>query len=452
MTQKTHLPEDSALQSNLQESAKISKLQRYENALYIEDMETLADYCSQLQNHDWIAIDTEFVRVDTYYPELSLVQIADANLNLTIIDPIAIEQDFLQKNHTASTSDNIDCSSHNEPHNKKTHGLNALLEVLANPNICKVFHSARQDLEVLYLIAGILPKNIFDTQLAAIFFNQGDLAGFARVIQSELGITLSKSQTRTNWHARPLSDKQIAYALDDVYYLAQLYQSYLEKLNPQQKQAIVEDCESLLNSNLYQTEPENAWLKIKGGKNLKPKQLAIIKTLAQWRENFAVEHNQPKKWTMSDEVIVHIAKRPPKTAQALYKVPNIKASSVKEFGEDWIQRIDEVFSAPPESYPSPAPKEKSPSAQEEILLQILLAMAQQISLDANITPTNLVQKTHLLSFIREQDSDYLSTHDSALEGVNLGWRKYLFFDLAKQFLNNELSLNCYKQSLQITQL
>jgi len=449
MTKKTLDHKDTAQLSNFIELADISKSQTYQNALYIEDTQTLDAYCSSLQeNNEWIAIDTEFVRVDTYYPELSLVQIADSNLNLAIIDPLAIKQDVLQKKQLPSFSEtNFDLEQ-----NKKHHGLNPLLEILVNPAICKVFHSARQDLEVLYLIAGILPQNIFDTQLAAIFFGQGDLAGFARVIQSELGLTLPKSQTRTNWHARPLTENQISYALDDVYYLAQLFKSYQTKLSSQQKLAINEDCESLLDSKLYQTKPNEAWLKIKGGKNLKPKQLAIVRTLAEWREHFAIEHNQPKKWTISDEVILHIAKRPPKTAQALYKVPNIKASSVKEFGEKWVSLIDEVFTASPENYPNPTPKDKSPTAQEEILLQVLLAMAQQISIDANITPTNLVQKTHLLSFIREKNPALTEQKDSKLLLINRGWRKYLFFDLAEQFLNNELSFSCDKHSLKLTRI
>lgn len=415
----------------------------YQNARYIKDVETLEVFCTALQEtHEWIAIDTEFLRVDTYYPQLSLIQVADSKLNLAIIDPLAIATDCLQTTTAAANGSQLN-------HHL---GLSALIDVLINPNICKVFHSARQDLEVLFLIAGILPKNIFDTQIAAIFFNQGDLAGFARVIESQLGITLAKSQTRTNWHARPLTQSQIAYALDDVYYLAKLYQSYQKALSPQQKQAIFEDCESLLSPDLYQTDPEQAWQKIKGGKNLKPKQLAIVKALAKWREQVAIKNNQPKKWTLSDECLLQIAKRPPKTAQALYKVPNIKSSSVKAFGETWIGLIDEVFKAPVASYPNPLSKDKPASPQEEILLQLLLAIAHQIALDSKITPTNLVQKSQLLSFIREHHIEFSGKPDKTLAAMNRGWRKYLFFDLASQFLNNELSLSCVENTLKLRPL
>lgn len=396
--------------------------QAYQNTRFIAQYSDLKAYCETLiENPDfhWIAIDTEFVRVDTYFPELSLVQISDSNHQLTIIDPLAITENSEDSNQ----------------------GLAPLIELLANPNICKVFHSARQDLEVLFHLDQRLPQNIFDTQLASVFFKYGDLAGFARVIEAELGVKLDKSQTRTNWHARPLNEEQIHYALDDVYYLAKLYAKFIEKLTSEQIQAISEDCKALLDESLYITPPEKAWQKIKGTKNFKPKQLAILQVLAQWREGFAIETNKPKKWAASDEVLLQIAKRPPKTVQALYKVPNIKASSVKAYGEIWITLIDEVFAQEPASYPQPELKPATATPTEDIQLQILLAICQQVALKYRIPISNITNKMEILDFIRE------TAKKEAPQKI--GWRNLLFFKQAGQFIHGKSKLSWQQDHLKI---
>lgn len=396
----------------------------YQQATYLRTPQELAHFCDYiLQTQEWIAIDTEFVRVDTYYPELSLVQIADSDLTLTIIDPLAI-------------MDSTDAQTNRET-------LQPLIELLCSTKVCKVFHSARQDLEVLYQLAQKMPQNIFDTQIAAIFFKHGDLAGYARVVEQELGTVLPKSQTRTNWHQRPLSEQQISYALDDVYFLAQLFIKYQSTLSEQQKQAVFEDCQQLLNADIYETKPENAWLKVKGIQPLKPKQLAVVKSLAHWRETFAQVENLPKKWTLSDEVIVHLAKRPPKTVQAIYKVPNIKSSSVHSFGETWVQLIDDVFTRPKETYPEAFQKPTPTTPQEEILVQVLLNLAQQVAINYKLNITNLTNKSELTLLIHQDSNPSLAENSAEFRSMqNFGWRKQLFFNLAEKLLAGELTLRC----------
>jgi len=366
---------------------------------FIDQTDTLHAFCQSIQSSPWLAIDTEFVRTDTYFPILSLIQIQNASGIAAIIDPIAIDD------------------------------LSSLWAVLQDPNIVKVFHSARQDLEVLYQVSGQLPVNIFDTQIACVFLGHGDLAGLARVVAAELNITLEKSQTRTDWQQRPLSAEQLAYAIDDVRTLAPLYEKCLSRLTPEQLDALQQDFAALLEVRLYELAPQNAGEKIKTAKKLPRKNRAIAFQLAEWRERHAIEHNRPKRWILSDDVLVAIAKRPPANVEALYKVPHIKVSSIKTYGETWISLIDEVFSTP-ELWPILPPPDTPPSLQETVFLEIGFAWANQVALDYHINPHNVIQKADLLALIRQSDR------------VLIGWRHLLIETPLRAFFRGEMPLCC----------
>lgn len=364
--------------------------------LYINTELALANFCQQIsQDARWIAIDTEFMRTNTFFAELSLIQIQSEQGEAAIIDPIAIP--------------NLEC----------------LWQLLTDKNILKVFHAARQDIEVLYQVAKRMPVSIFDTQIAALFLGHGNLAGLSRVLDKELNIQIPKDQTRTDWNQRPLTKQQLEYAFNDVKTLAPLYQKINQSLNQEQQQALLEDFADLLNPKHYQIDINKAGERIKQAKTLVPKQQAIVNTLAQWREVYAIEHNKPRKWTLSDDAIIAIAKRPPQTIQALYNVPNIKHSSVKEFGDEWLKLIDEVFLTP-ESWPAKAQKPKPTTSQEEVFIQIGQAIAQQVYIDYGINQANLIKKQQLVDIIRSSSTEYL-----------IGWKKLLIAKPFQEFLNGE---------------
>lgn len=364
--------------------------------LYINTELALANFCQQIsQDARWIAIDTEFMRTNTFFAELSLIQIQSEQGEAAIIDPIAIP--------------NLEC----------------LWQLLTDKNILKVFHAARQDIEVLYQVAKRMPVSIFDTQIAALFLGHGNLAGLSRVLDKELNIQIPKDQTRTDWNQRPLTKQQLEYAFNDVKTLAPLYQKINQSLNQEQQQALLEDFADLLNPKHYQIDINKAGERIKQAKTLVPKQQAIVNTLAQWREVYAIEHNKPRKWILSDDAIIAIAKRPPQTIQALYNVPNIKHSSVKEFGDEWLKLIDEVFLTP-ESWPAKAQKPKPITLQEEVFIQIGQAIAQQVYIDYGINQANLIKKQQLVDIIRSSSTEYL-----------IGWKKLLIAKPFQEFLNGE---------------
>lgn len=364
--------------------------------LYINTELALANFCQQIsQDARWIAIDTEFMRTNTFFAELSLIQIQSEQGEAAIIDPIAIP--------------NLEC----------------LWQLLTDKNILKVFHAARQDIEVLYQVAKRMPVSIFDTQIAALFLGHGNLAGLSRVLDKELNIQIPKDQTRTDWNQRPLTKQQLEYAFNDVKTLAPLYQKINQSLNQEQQQALLEDFADLLNPKHYQIDINKAGERIKQAKTLVPKQQAIVNTLAQWREVYAIEHNKPRKWILSDDAIIAIAKRPPQTIQALYNVPNIKHSSVKEFGDEWLKLIDEVFLTP-ESWPAKAQKPKPTTSQEEVFIQIGQAIAQQVYIDYGINQENLIKKQQLVDIIRSSSTEYL-----------IGWKKLLIAKPFQEFLNGK---------------
>ena len=374
------------------------------NYLNLTQTDQLVGFCQQLENQAeekhqaWLAIDTEFVRQDTYYPLLSLVQICTQDGQLALIDPLAIED------------------------------LSSLWQLLANPKLTKVFHSARQDIEVLYQVGGLMPQNLFDTQIASVFLGHGDMAGFARVIEAEFNTTLDKAQTRTNWHQRPLTEQQIQYALDDVRYLAPLYQKLQERLSNEQKAALNSDFEQLLNPSLYRIDPNQAWLKVKSTKNFSKKQLGLVKALAAWREETAIALNQPRKWIISDEAIISLAKRPVSTQEGLYKVPELNAGLVRQFGAAIIEQLDLAF-AHPENWPEKPQTAPAATEQEDILRQLATSLAHQVAANFGINLNNLIDKPSILALIRQQPSQ-----------LDHGWRSLLLGEPLKQLLKQQACL------------
>lgn len=363
----------------------------------INDSE-LDEFCKKLSHQAWFAIDTEFVRQDTYYAELSLIQIYSEQGDLALIDPLVLKD------------------------------MAPLWTLLANPAVTKVFHSARQDIEILFQVGGLMPQNVFDTQIAGVFLGYGDMAGFARVIENELKVTLDKDQTRTNWHQRPLTNRQIQYALDDVRFLAPLYQKMQQQLSAVQKQALSWDFEQLLDTSLYQINPDQAWLKLKGTQNFSPKQLGLTKVLTAWRERMAIEINQPRKWIINDDVILYLAKRPVRALEGLYKVPDLNAGLVRQFGEAIIQQLDWAF-AHEEAWPDKPSKAEPAQPQEDTQVQLAMSYAHQVALNAGLNLNNLAQRRDILCLLRKQPNM-----------LDQGWRALLLGEPLKQLFNHQACL------------
>jgi len=274
----------------------------------INDNASLMQLCKLLQGCAWLAVDTEFERESTYYPELCLVQVA-GNGSVGLIDPLAITD------------------------------LEPLYSLLYDTSITKVFHSARQDFEIFYHLKGKLPAPLFDTQIAANLRGYDDQIGYANLVKDVLDVDLAKSQTRTDWKRRPLSPEQLHYAADDVIYLGPLYELLLGKLTEfGQLPQLQEQCLALNRPELYEPDPESMWqkIKIREVKKFSDPSMAVFKHLASWRELTARRKNRPRKWIIKDHALVAIARELPADLDTLSRLDGIDTNVMKRYGNELL--------------------------------------------------------------------------------------------------------------------
>jgi len=275
----------------------------------IDNGKSLSQVCEQFTGSTWLAIDTEFERVSTYYPELCLVQISNGTVS-AVIDPLVISD------------------------------LDPLFELLYQKSITKVLHSARQDLELFFNIKGDVLTPIYDTQIAASALGYAKGIGYGNLIKEALGIELDKGHSRTNWKQRPLTEAQLRYAADDVIYLGKVYELFLKKLITSENEIIVnEQLAILANPETYQPDPENMWKKIRASRQLNGKNLAVVKQLAAWREITARNKNRPRKWILPDHALIDIARQLPEDKISLLQIDKVGKKTVNQHGETLLEII-----------------------------------------------------------------------------------------------------------------
>ncbi len=262
----------------------------------ITDTATLTAMCERLATADFVCVDTKFMRENTYWPELCLIQIADSN-EAAAIDPLAPGLD-----------------------------MRPLLDLLTrNEDVLKVFHAGGQDVEIIYNLTQDTPHPIFDTQIASMAISQSEQIGYSNLVESWLGFEVDKGARFTDWSRRPLSDRQIEYAIGDVTHLAKIFPKMLSRLIKTGRGGwLDQEMEKLADPENYRSAPELAWLRIKAaGRN--PAMLGRLKALAAWREGEAQDKNIPRGRIVRDETLADIASHPPKTQADLAKVRGLSA-------------------------------------------------------------------------------------------------------------------------------
>lgn len=337
---------------------------------YIDTAQALTDYLASTAHADWVILDTEFIRERTYFPKLCLIQLATAD-TLACIDPLAIED------------------------------LSTLFSWLQRPEMVKVFHAAWQDLEIFHYLSGSVPTPIFDSQIAAAVLGIGDQMGYARLVENMLGIQLDKSQSRTDWSRRPLKQKQLEYAIDDVRYLRDLYPMLLDQLEKTGRAAWLDKSfQHLGDATAYEPSPRDCWKRTKGVQLLKPKQLSALRELTAWREEQAIKKDLPRRWLVADEVLADMARMKIITLDDFSTIRGLKPEQVKRHGETWLQLIQTGLNLPPEEWPE-LPRRRKPDADMALVTDLLMLVVNKQARASNISPQMIATRSQVEKMLTE---------------------------------------------------
>lgn len=377
------------------------------NELYIDTPGALAQLCVQLAGQTVIAIDTEFMREKTYYAKPCLFQLAALGV-IACVDPLKLDD------------------------------LRPLFDIVYDHNVVKVIHSARQDLEIFYDLNSELPKPIFDTQVAAALLGYGDQLGYAKLVKAMLGVTLDKTQTRTDWTLRPLDDKQIRYALDDVRYLLEIYRSQQQQLKEMGRLHWLEnDFNKLSDTRLYRMDPESLWQKVRGVNTLKGVQLAALKALTNWRENYAMEANRPRRWIMRDDILIELARHMPKTDSDLERIRGWD-NGIRRHSMTVLSLIDDARTTAEPLWPK-LTHVTTLTLNQEALVDAMMGMVKTRAAENNVTAALLTNRKELERLV--------TGHDDV--AVNSGWRRALVGKDLEKLLNGQTCLHISDGVLQV---
>ena len=371
--------------------------------------------CKRLADEPYVTIDTEFLRTKTYFAKLCLVQVAGAD-EVAAIDSLAEGMD-----------------------------LAPLYALLKNEKVLKVFHSARQDLEIFYHMMGddTLPHPVFDTQIAAMVCGHGDAASYEKLVKEITGHQLDKSQRFTDWSRRPLSGKQLEYALSDVTYLREVYEVLAREMREQKREHwIGEEMGKLLDLDVYRVQPEEAWRRLKI-RVRKPKFLAVVRELAAWREEEAQRRDLPRGHVMKDDTLMEIAAVMPKDGAALGRLRGVQRGMRPEKEKAILDAVTRGKALPISECPSlsvgnPALREMGPTLE---LLKVLLKLVCE---DYHVVP-RLVASSDDLQAIALAQTDVEFADISAMQG----WRGEIFGAVARELRNGKIALRLNDGALDV---
>ncbi|HEX4180144.1 MAG TPA: ribonuclease D [Caulobacteraceae bacterium] len=361
----------------------------------------LRSFCDRIASAAFIAVDTEFMRETTYWPKLCLVQVAAPGL-AAVIDPLA---------------EGID--------------LAPLLAVLGNTAVEKVFHAARQDVEIFHNL-GVMPSPLFDTQIAGMAAGFGEQIAYDALVRQMLKIDLDKSSRFTDWARRPLSDAQLSYALADVTHLAELYPILRERLETTGRMAwVVEEMRQLVDPALYDSEPENAWRRLKPRK-FAAKYLAVLRGVAAWRERTAQIRDQPRGRILKDDAIDEVANQAPTDLEALNRLRSVpKGFGGSRFGPELIEAVRAAL-ADPEGYaPTIERSQAAPAPGSGAVVELLKVLLKARAEDAGVA-------SKLIATV--SDLEKIASDDNADSAVLQGWRREAFGEDALRLKRGELAL------------
>ncbi len=377
----------------------------------------LQKFCTEALQYPYIAVDTEFLREKTYYAQLCLIQLAlpgDGDTNAILVDV---------------QSRNLN--------------LEPLYELFKNKKIVKVFHAARQDLEIFFVDAKIFPEPFFDTQIAAMVCGFGEQVAYETIVRKLALKNIDKSSRFSNWSQRPLTENQMSYALGDVTHLRKVYEELLKLLKQSGRQNWVdEEFDNLLKAETYLVYPADSWKRIKI-RNNNPKFISAVQSLAKFREEQAQERNIPRNRILKDEVILELASIKPKTLKDLGKSRLLHNDAKRGWMADGIilaiKEMKELTFSDIDYLPGTAVKRLSNNPMVDLLKVLLKAKAEEWGVAAKLIATS-------------NDIEILATNENPDLPALKGWRNNLFGKEALKLKNGKIALSLNSKGLKIVQL
>lgn len=361
----------------------------------------LADVCRRLAQHDFVAVDTEFLRETTFWPKLCVIQLASVE-EAVIVDPLAEELD-----------------------------LGPFFDLMRDESVVKVFHAARQDIEIVYHLGGFIPHPVFDTQVAAMVCGFGDSISYDQLVHRITAERIDKSSRFTDWARRPLSDKQLDYALADVTHLREVYHFLKANLAEQGRSHWVGDeMEILTSESTYRSDPENAWKRLKL-RVRKPIEFAVLQEVAAWREREAHERDVPRNRIIKDDAIYEIAAQQPTNTQALAALRTIpRGFERSRTAEDILGAVKRALAIPKDQLPQ-VPKGRSAPDGSAAAVDLLKVLLKLIS-EANGVASKVIATM--------EDLEKIAASDDADVAALKGWRRELFGEAALKLKRGEIAL------------
>lgn len=380
----------------------------------IETTAALEEACTKLAQSDFITIDTEFLRETTFWPELCLIQMASPDFEV-LVDPLAKGLD-----------------------------LKPFFALMANPAVTKVFHAARQDIEIVYHLGNLVPHPIFDTQVAAMVCGFGDSVSYDQLVSRIKGVQIDKSSRFTDWSHRPLSDKQLEYALADVTHLRDVYLALKDELTREGRALwLTEEMAILESPETYDLHPDDAWVRLKA-RLRKPTELAVLKFVAAWREREARSRNVPRSRVLKDDAIYEIAQQQPKDAEALSRLRTIpKGWERSASGTAIIEAVNAALALPKTDMPHP-PKHVHVPEGTAAAVELLKVLLKLIS-DREGVAAKIIANT--------DDLEKIAAEGEKAEVAALsGWRRDLFGETALKLIDGGVALRFVNKKVEAVEL
>lgn len=377
--------------------------------MLIDDDSQLKVFVKRCCTSPYMAIDTEFLREKTYYARLCLIQVAIEG-EVAIIDPFAIKD------------------------------ITLLNDALTSPDVVKIFHASSQDIEILYHETGVVPRPVFDTQIAAALLGKSQQASYSSLVSSYCSVNLPKKDSFTDWSQRPLKDSQIRYAADDVVYLPQIYYDMVEVLNEKNRLHWLDEAfEEISSPEKYEIKPEERYRKLRRVNQLNAQQMAAAREFAAWRELKAQKINVPRKWIVSDEQIVEACRREARTIDELFMVRGMRESLRAEDARQAVACIKKGLLCPKEQLPQVHEKPKN-EHNVDIVVDLMNAVVHLRARENHIAPQTLAPQAELMKLARG--------HDDECELLK-GWRYKVIGKELKELLKGKFSLRIADGNLEI---